>query len=70
MSQGSLDEAVVKLRESADLVADQAMDLLRSALNQPDPKSSPQAAQEKVLTRARRSIEKAIHLIEGVDLSD
>ena len=70
MSTESLNEAVAKLRDAAEMVADQAIDLLRAALSEENPKTSQQAAQEKVLTRARRSIEKAIHLIEGVDLAD
>ncbi len=70
MSAESLSEAVAKLRDATEIVADQAIDLLRAALSEENPKTSPQAAQEKVLTRARRSIEKAIHLIESVDLAD
>jgi hypothetical protein len=70
MSRESLEEAVSKLREAAELVADQAIDCLRSALSESDPKASPQAAQEKALTRARRSIEKAIHLIDGLSVVD
>jgi hypothetical protein len=70
MSTESLDEAIAKLRDAADLVADQAIDLLRAALSEENPKTSSHAAQEKILTRARRSIEKAIHLIEGVEIGD
>lgn len=67
MNSDSLDRALTQLRDAAEIVADQAIDLLRSAMSEDDPKGSAQAAQEKLLTRARRSIDKAIHLIEGVD---
>ena len=47
-----------------------AIDLLHQAMRDPDPKLSPSAKSEKIVTRARRSIEKARHLLNSLELEE
>jgi len=65
-----LDALVAQLRSLSEEIADVALDLLHQALGDPDPKASPAARAEKVVTRARRSIEKAAQLLASVERSD
>ena len=58
----SHDDLTEQLTTIAEEVADRAMELLREALERGE--TGP-VAEERRLTRARRSIEKAIHLLEG-----
>ena len=39
-------------------------------MHEADPKQSPSAKAEKLVTRARRSAEKARHLLATIDLGD
>lgn len=61
-----IDEVRDHLRSAADGLADLAMDALRAALRTRDEtERSELKAQEKRITRARRSVEKAISLVDG-----
>ena len=54
-------------------LADIALELLQEAMGDADPKASPAASAERVVTRARRSVEKAVTLLdqlEGVAADD
>jgi hypothetical protein len=61
-----------ELEGVAEHLADLALDLLHEALGDADPKASPAARSEKVVTRARRSVEKAGSLLRSLerDLDD
>lgn len=52
------------LAQLAERLADLSLELLHEALHDGDPKASPAAAQERRVTRARRSVEKAIGLLD------
>jgi hypothetical protein len=65
-----IDELVRELDGIQERIADLALELLHDALGSDDPKSSPSAKAEKVVTRARRSVEKARHLLATLDLED
>ena len=49
----------------ADDLADAALDLIREALHATDPAAA--KVLERRVTRARRSVEKAAHLLAGAD---
>ncbi len=51
----------------SERLADHAIDLLGEALHDADPKQSPAAKTERVVTRARRSVEKAVALLRSLD---
>lgn len=57
-----LEEIRTRLEAIAEELADAAMDRLRKALAE-----GGQAPEEKVVTRARRSVERAAHLLAGLD---
>ena len=65
-----IDALVEQLRSLSEEIADVALDLLHQALSDPDPKASPAATAEKVVTRARRSVEKAEQLLRGLERAD
>ncbi len=63
-----LDDVRAQLRKAADGLADAAMDTLRAAMRSRDQDEITELrAKEKRLTRARRSVEKAVSLLDGRD---
>jgi hypothetical protein len=58
------------LQAIADELAERALDRLRAALDNADPDGdgpdTAAVAEEKVLTRARRAVEKAVNLLDSV----
>ena len=63
-----LEDVRAQLRTAADGLADAAMDTLRAAMRSRDQEEITELrAQEKRLTRARRSVEKAVSLLDGRD---
>lgn len=63
-----LDDVRTQLRTAADALADAAMDTLRAAMRSRDQDEITELrAKEKRLTRARRSVEKAVSLLDGRD---
>lgn len=63
-----IDEVRDHLRAAADGLTDLAMDALRAAMRTRDEaERSEVQAEEKRITRARRSVEKAISLVDGRD---
>lgn len=55
-----------RLGAEAERLADLAIELLRAALHTDDPEEQASLrAQEKRVTRARRSVEKAVALLDG-----
>ena len=61
-----LDEVRSQLKIAADGLADAAMDTLRAAMRTRDQDEINELkAKEKRITRARRSVEKAISLVDG-----
>lgn len=61
-----LDDVRAQLRTAADGLADAAMDTLRAAMRSRDQDEINELkAKEKRLTRARRSVEKAVSLLDG-----
>ena len=61
-----IDEVRDYLRLAADGLADLAMDTLRAAMRtRDDDERNELRAKEKRITRARRSVEKAISLVDG-----
>jgi hypothetical protein len=56
-----MEEIRTRLEAIAEELADAAMDRLRVALA-----AGGQAPEEKVITRARRSVERAAHLLAGL----
>ena len=65
------DDEVEALRSELDglseRLADLALSLLGDALHDADPKTSPRARAERIVTRARRSVEKAASLLASLD---
>ena len=63
------EEEIEALRSELEAIeerlADLSMDLLREAMADDDPKASPPARLERVITRARRSVAKAAQLLGG-----
>lgn len=55
-----------RLESIGEELADEALSLLRAATEG----DADAAAQEKRVTRARRAVEKAVHLLDGADTSD
>jgi hypothetical protein len=63
---GDLDSLADRLDTIAEELADRALDVLREAAADTDgPGTRPEM--ERRLTRARRSVEKASHLLRGAD---
>ncbi len=61
-----MDEVRAQLKTAADALADAAMDTLRAAMRTRDENERTELkAKEKRITRARRSVEKAISLVDG-----
>jgi hypothetical protein len=58
-----------RLSTIADELGDRALARLREALEDPDANGPDPAAvaEERRLTRARRAVEKAMHLLDGAD---
>ncbi len=69
VSPERLDEIQAKIDAAAEDLADLALDLLHQALGDADPKASPAARDEKLVTRARRSLDKASGLLRGLETS-
>jgi len=63
-----LAELAGEIDALAERLADRALDLLRAAMES-GPKG-PEATAERVVTRARRSLDKASTLLRGVDLPE
>jgi hypothetical protein len=63
----SLADIADRLEAISEELAEQAIDMLTSAIRERQPE---QAATEKRLTQARRSVEKAAHLLRGAALDD
>ena len=59
-----VDELAARLDTIAEEIADLAIDTLRSALRAG---GSGRPASEKQLTQARRAVEKAAHVLRGID---
>ena len=70
ISAEKIEELRDDLHRLSERLADVALDLLHQALGDADPKASPAARDEKVVTRARRSVEKASMLLRGIETSD
>jgi hypothetical protein len=70
VSSERLDAIQSKIDAAAEDLADLALDLLHQALGDADPKASPAARDEKLVTRARRSLDKASGLLRGLETSD
>ena len=71
MDSARVEQLAAELELLSEQLADLALDLLHEALGDPDPKASPAARREKVVTRARRSVEKATQLLRStVDDAD
>ena len=63
-----LEDVRAQLRIAADGLADAAMDTLRAAMRTRDQDEiNDLKAKEKRITRARRSVEKAVSLLNGRD---
>jgi hypothetical protein len=60
-----IENAAEKLQSLSEELADIAMDLLRNALGAEDHERVAAANLERRVTRARRSVEKAINLLEA-----
>jgi len=58
-----LEELGDRLAELAEEMADLALDRLRRAMDTQDPAATEAAEQERRITRARRSLEKAVTLL-------
>jgi len=67
MSSEQLDLIRGDLASLSERLADVALDLLHEAMADPDPKQSVAAKQERLVTRARRSVEKADQLLRSID---
>lgn len=65
-----LEAIQAKIDSAAEDLADLALDLLHQALGDPDPKASPAAKDEKLVTRARRSLDKASGLLSSLERTD
>ena len=65
-----LENATDKLRSLGEELSDIAMDLLRNAMSAEDHERVAAANLERRVTRARRSIEKAIALLDSPNASD
>jgi hypothetical protein len=65
-----IEEAADKLRAMSEELADIAMDLLRNAVDAEDHERVEAANLERRVTRARRSVEKAVNLLETQSSDD
>jgi len=70
MEPERLSSLVSELEAAAEHLADTALELLHEALGDADPKASPAAQEEKVITRARRAVERASSLLRSLDRHD
>ena len=68
--QERIDQLRSDLDTLSEHLADVALDLLHQAMRDPDPKASPSARDEKLVTRARRSVEKAEGLLRQIEGTD
>jgi hypothetical protein len=59
-----IEDAAEKLRAMSEELADIAMDLLRNAVGAEDHERVEAANLERRVTRARRSVEKAVNLLD------
>ena len=66
MASEELDAILSDLEAVSERLADHALALLHEALGSEDPRQSPAARAEKVVTRARRSVEKAASLVRSL----
>jgi len=64
-SEDSLAELAAAIDALAERLADRSIDLLRSAID--DPGAAGAAATERLVTRARRSLDKASTLLRTAD---
>jgi hypothetical protein len=62
---GSIDDIRATLAEQAEALADAALDLLSRAVHADEPEQVPLKNLERRVTRARRSVEKAVELLDG-----
>jgi hypothetical protein len=60
-----LEEAAGDLEQMAERLADLALDRLRRATDPDDPQAQAAAGEERRITRARRSVEKAAALLRS-----
>ena len=67
MRDEQIDSLSERLDDLAEQLADLALELLAEAMGDADPKASPAARTERVVTRARRSVEKATTLLRGIN---
>lgn len=58
------DDVIDQLRSVSETLAERAIALLREAVSEGHTKAP---ANEKKVTQARRAVEKAIHLLEGLE---
>ena len=65
-----IEDAADKLRAISEELADIAMDLLRNAVSAEDHERVEAANLERRVTRARRSVEKAVNLLDTQSSDD
>ncbi len=65
-----IEEAAEKLLAMSEELADIAMDLLRNAVGAKDHERVEAASLERRVTRARRSVEKAVNLLDAGGAQD
>ncbi len=65
--QGEFDDIRSRLESISEELADLAMDRLRESMHESPEAAKTATAQERRLTRARRAVEKAAHLLGGPD---
>jgi hypothetical protein len=65
-----IEDAADKLRAMSEELADIAMDLLRNAVGAEDHERVEAANLERRVTRARRSVEKAVNLLDTQSSND
>lgn len=65
-----IEDAADKLRAMSEELADIAMDLLRNAVSAQDHERVEAANLERRVTRARRSVEKAVNLLDTSSSDD
>lgn len=65
-----IEHAADKLRAMSEELADIAMDLLRNAVGAEDHERVQAANLERRVTRARRSVEKAVNLLDAQSSED
>jgi hypothetical protein len=65
-----IEDAADKLRAMSEELADIAMDLLRNAVGAEDNERVEAANLERRVTRARRSVEKAVNLLDTQSSDD